>query len=83
MPLLPFTGFQSAGHQPAEIKQAKLAVLIDADNTQPGIIEGLLDEVAKYGIASVKRITHGNPDILPGRKKHKRRLSCPGSFIPY
>jgi len=36
--------------------QAKLAVLIDADNTQPAIIEGLLDEVAKYGIASVKRI---------------------------
>jgi uncharacterized LabA/DUF88 family protein len=31
-------------------------VLIDADNTQPAIIEGLLDEVAKYGVASVKRI---------------------------
>ena len=39
-----------------EMSQAKLAVLIDADNTQPAIIEGLLDEVAKYGIASVKRI---------------------------
>ncbi len=37
-------------------KQNKLAVLIDADNTQPSIIEGLLAEVAKYGIASVKRI---------------------------
>ncbi len=36
--------------------QKKLAVLIDADNTQPSIIEGLLAEVAKYGIASVKRI---------------------------
>jgi uncharacterized LabA/DUF88 family protein len=34
----------------------KLAVLIDADNTRPAIIEGLLDEVAKYGVASVKRI---------------------------
>jgi uncharacterized LabA/DUF88 family protein len=34
----------------------KLAVLIDADNTQPSIIDGLLDEVAKYGVASVKRI---------------------------
>jgi uncharacterized LabA/DUF88 family protein len=42
--------------QQAEISQAKLAVLIDADNTRPAIIEGLLDEVAKYGIASVKRI---------------------------
>jgi uncharacterized LabA/DUF88 family protein len=34
----------------------KLAVLIDADNAQPSIIEGLLLEVAKYGTASVKRI---------------------------
>jgi uncharacterized LabA/DUF88 family protein len=42
--------------QQAEISQAKLAVLIDADNTQPAIIEGLLNEVAKYGIASIKRI---------------------------
>ena len=33
-----------------------LAVLIDADNTQPGIIEGLLNEIADYGTASVKRI---------------------------
>jgi len=34
----------------------KLAVLIDADNAQPAVIQGLLDEIAKYGIASVKRI---------------------------
>lgn len=33
-----------------------LAVLIDADNAQPSIIEGLLAEVAKYGTANVKRI---------------------------
>jgi len=56
MPLMPFSGFQMGDNQPAEMSQAKLAVLIDADNTQPAIIEGLLDEVAKYGIASVKRI---------------------------
>ena len=56
MPLLPFSHFSSSENQPAEISQAKLAVLIDADNTQPVIIEGLLNEVAKYGIASVKRI---------------------------
>ncbi|HOX16877.1 MAG TPA: NYN domain-containing protein [Spirochaetales bacterium] len=36
--------------------QLKLAVLVDADNTQSWIVEGLLGEVAKYGIASVKRI---------------------------
>ncbi len=35
---------------------SKLAVLIDADNAQPSIIDGLLAEVAKYGTASVKRI---------------------------
>ena len=38
---------------------ARLAVLIDADNAQPSIVEGLLAEVAKYGTASVKRI-YGN-----------------------
>jgi len=56
MPLLPFSSFQIAEQQPSEMNQAKLAVLIDADNTQPAIIEGLLDEISKYGIASVKRI---------------------------
>ncbi|MDR1388691.1 MAG: NYN domain-containing protein [Treponema sp.] len=50
MPLLPFS------NQGDESRQDKLAVLIDADNTQAAIIEGLLAEVAKYGIASVKRI---------------------------
>ncbi len=50
MPLLPFSA-------PAQAAlQSKLAVLIDADNTQPAIVEGLLNEVAKYGVASVKRI---------------------------
>ncbi|MDP2790514.1 MAG: NYN domain-containing protein [Rectinemataceae bacterium] len=39
-----------------EQSQLKLAVLIDADNTQAKIVEGLLAEVAKYGVASVKRI---------------------------
>ena len=34
---------------------ARLAVLIDADNAQPAMIEGLLAEVAKFGTAHVKR----------------------------
>ena len=34
----------------------KLAVLIDADNAQPSIIDSLLAEIANYGVASVKRI---------------------------
>ncbi|MGS1077340.1 NYN domain-containing protein [Pseudoxanthomonas beigongshangi] len=37
-------------------EQRRLAVLIDADNAQPVVIEGLLGEIAKYGVASVKRI---------------------------
>jgi uncharacterized LabA/DUF88 family protein len=36
--------------------QSRLAVLIDADNSPHSIIEGLLDEIANYGIATVKRI---------------------------
>jgi len=36
--------------------QRRLAVLIDADNAQPSVIEGLLAEVAKFGVASAKRI---------------------------
>ncbi len=36
--------------------QSSLAVLIDADNAPPSIVDGLLGEVAKYGVASVKRI---------------------------
>lgn len=39
--------------------QKRLAVLIDADNTPSSVIKELLDEIAKYGVASVKRI-YGN-----------------------
>ncbi len=33
-----------------------LAILIDADNANPAIVKGLIDEVAKLGRASVRRI---------------------------
>jgi uncharacterized LabA/DUF88 family protein len=36
--------------------QSRLAVLIDADNAPAAIIDGLFAEIAKYGLASVKRI---------------------------
>ncbi len=39
-----------------ETIQPRLAVLIDADNARPSTTENLLTEVAKYGVASVKRI---------------------------
>ena len=35
--------------------QPRYAVLIDADNAQAAVVDSLLAEVAKYGIASVKR----------------------------
>ncbi len=44
------------GKPESDDEQRRLAVLIDADNAQPTAIEGLLAEVAKYGVASVKRI---------------------------
>ena len=44
------------GKTEADDAQRRLAVLIDADNAQASMIEGLLSEVAKYGVASVKRI---------------------------
>ncbi len=42
----------------AELREhgSALAVLIDADNANPAIIEGLLAEIAKLGFAGVKRI---------------------------
>ncbi len=36
-------------------KSMKLAVLIDADNAQASVVEELLAEVAKFGVASIKR----------------------------
>jgi len=38
---------------------AKLAVLIDADNARPQIVAGLIQEVAQFGVATVRRI-YGN-----------------------
>lgn len=35
---------------------AALAILIDADNANPAIVKGLIDEVAKFGRATVRRI---------------------------
>ena len=40
----------------AEEPAKRLAVLIDADNAQAGVIEGLLAEVARFGEATVRRI---------------------------
>jgi uncharacterized LabA/DUF88 family protein len=54
----------------------KLAVLIDADNARPAIVEGLLAEIAKYGTAHVKR-AYGDwtGTSLKGWKEHLLALS--------
>jgi len=52
----------------------KLAVLIDSDNAQAAICAELLAEIAKYGIASIKR-AYGDwtTQNLAGWKKHLHR----------
>jgi uncharacterized LabA/DUF88 family protein len=47
----------SRGEEHADMatNSPKLAVLIDADNAQPAVVEGLLAEITKYGTATVKR----------------------------
>jgi hypothetical protein len=40
----------------SEDHSARLAVLIDADNAQASVIDGILAEVARFGEATVKRI---------------------------
>jgi len=44
-----------ATHAPTPT-QKRLAVLIDADNAPAAIAEGLFEEIAKYGVATAKRI---------------------------
>jgi len=53
------------------MENPRLAVLIDADNASADLIEPLLAEVAKYGVASVKRI-YGDwtlPNLGPWKQK--------------
>lgn len=60
-------------------KATKLAVLIDADNTSAEIIESLLEEIAKYGVASVKRI-YG--DWSSENLRKWREVLLPHAIIP-
>lgn len=39
-----------------QFRSDKLAVVIDADNTSPNVIEALLKEIAKFGTAYIKRV---------------------------
>lgn len=60
------------------LNNKKLAVLIDADNAPADIIDEMLEEIAKYGVASVKRI-YG--DWSHGLNKWKAAL-LPHAIIP-
>lgn len=44
------------GYKKLDLQTKKLAVLIDADNSSVSSIGLILEEIAKYGIASVKRV---------------------------
>ena len=60
-PLLLFLGSEMVSPRlvakiESEEPTLRLAVLIDADNAQAAVIEGILAEVARFGEASVKRI---------------------------
>ncbi len=57
----------------------KLAVLIDADNAPVAIVDGLLAEIANYGVASVKRI-YG--DWTSGRLKGWKEVLLEHSIQP-
>ena len=48
--------FRSLVIMPNSDGQKRLSVLIDADNTQAAIIDSLLEEIANFGIATVRRI---------------------------
>ena len=62
-----------------DIQSKKFAVLIDADNSSIGAIPSVLEEVAKYGIASVKRV-YG--DWSSETLKNWREVLLPHAITP-
>ena len=62
-----------------EIQTKKFAVLIDADNSSISAIPSVLEEVAKYGIASVKRV-YG--DWSSDTLKNWREVLLPHAITP-
>ena len=58
----------------AATETARLAVLIDADNASASVVKELLEEIAKYGTATVKR-AYGDwtTQNLVGWKEHLHR----------
>lgn len=65
---------------PAEARSPQLAVLIDADNASARIADGLFEEIAKLGEASVRRI-YG--DFSGPRLKPWADILAKHAIIPY
>jgi len=64
---------------PAEPQSPRLAVLIDADNASAKIVDGLFEEIAKIGEASVRRI-YG--DFASARSKAWTDVLARHAIIP-
>ncbi|MBB3979336.1 uncharacterized LabA/DUF88 family protein [Rhizobium azooxidifex] len=64
---------------PAEPRSPRLAVLIDADNASAKIVDGLFEEIAKIGEASVRRI-YG--DFASARSKAWIEVLAKHAIIP-
>lgn len=66
-------------------RQNRLAVLIDADNTSAAVARELFAEIAKYGIASVKRIygDWSSPTLNAWRKILLRHALVPVQQFAY
>src|SRR3954447_25448488 len=64
---------------PSELRSPRLAVLIDADNASAKIVDGLFEEIAKIGEASVRRI-YG--DFSSARLKAWTEILSKHAIIP-
>lgn len=58
---------------------AWLAVLIDADNASASVVKALLEEVAKYGTATVKRTQGGWSTSMLAPMPKRAGCPCPGA----
>ncbi len=65
---------------PSESASLRLAVLIDADNASAKIVDGLFEEIAKIGQASLRRI-YG--DFTSGRLKGWADVLAKHAIIPH
>ena len=60
-------------------KEKKIAVLIDADNVAPKYVKGMMDEIAKFGSLTIKRI-YG--DFTQQNKNGWKNILLENAIIP-